>query len=325
MARRFLEIDALKAFGIVTVVLIHGLRPPWDPSLSALESWLGHVTRFAVPAFLLASGFLYATGDPVSPAITLRRLRRVAIPYLFVSAAAQGWWLWRGVESPTGRLCTDLLFGASFGPFYYVFVIFGLILVTPLLARLPARSLAPLAVALIAVQWAVDVTGLFGLGFFWHIRNPLLWWSYFLTGWLLRQHYDAVRRWISSRRVALVTGLLVAVALLTAASGAGGPRLAIRTAAWLNIYAILSLILALFCGRERASVPLRVLSEATYAIYLCHLFFVYGARLIFPLRSEQAGLLPIAVPWAAGLLGSLALIALLRAVLGERSRDVIGA
>ena len=67
------------------------------------------------------------------------------------------------------------------------------------------------------------------------------------------------------------------------------------------------------------------MSEATYAIYLCHLFFVYGARLIFPLRPEQTGLFPIAVPWAAGLLGSLALIALLRAVLGERSRDVIGA
>ena len=62
MTRRFAEIDALKAVGIVTVVLIHSFRSPFDPTVSPGEVWLGHLTRFAVPAFLMASGFLYA-GD----------------------------------------------------------------------------------------------------------------------------------------------------------------------------------------------------------------------------------------------------------------------
>ena len=53
-------VDAIKVAGIVTIVLIHALRAPWDPGLSPLERWLGHVTRFGVPGFLLASGFLYA-------------------------------------------------------------------------------------------------------------------------------------------------------------------------------------------------------------------------------------------------------------------------
>ena len=65
-APRFVEIDALKVAGIVTVVLIHTIRAPWDPAVAPLELWIGHATRFGVPAFLFASGFLYATTSPVA-------------------------------------------------------------------------------------------------------------------------------------------------------------------------------------------------------------------------------------------------------------------
>ena len=74
-ARRYPEIDAIKAAGIVTIVLIHALRSPWDAGVSELERWLGHVTRFGVPGFLFASGFLYA-GAPADSVTTGRRLRR---------------------------------------------------------------------------------------------------------------------------------------------------------------------------------------------------------------------------------------------------------
>ena len=62
---RRIEIDALKTAGILTIVLIHSMRTYWDPSISTLEVWIGHATRFGVPAFLCASGFLYATTSPV--------------------------------------------------------------------------------------------------------------------------------------------------------------------------------------------------------------------------------------------------------------------
>ena len=79
MSRRYVEIDVLKAVAITTVVLIHGMRAPWDPGLSATEVWLGHLTRFAVPAFLtvatvltLWSGYVYfaayfTAGEPEVP------------------------------------------------------------------------------------------------------------------------------------------------------------------------------------------------------------------------------------------------------------------
>ena len=89
---RFVEIDSLKAAGILTIILIHSLRAPWDSRTPSNELLLGIVTRFAVPAFLLSSGFLYATTTRIAGVTVLRRLRRVLVPYLICSIAAQLWW-----------------------------------------------------------------------------------------------------------------------------------------------------------------------------------------------------------------------------------------
>jgi surface polysaccharide O-acyltransferase-like enzyme len=325
MDRRFAEIDALKSIGIVTVVFIHSIRAPFDPTIPDLEIWLGHLTRFGVPAFLAASGFLYAAGVADAPRTTLRRLRRIAVPYLIASGVAQLWWAVQGLSTETGSWVADLLIGGSMGPYYYVFIIAGLVVVTPLFAWLPANAMAALALVLVAAQWYVDAASGMLVSFFWHLRNPLLWWGYFALGWLVRLHYDAVVAWIAPRRsgTTLVFGVLVVV--LSAVSGLEGPRLLVRTAAWLNIYAICGLIFTAACGKERIPGVMRTLSDTTYPIYLLHMFFVLVASDLFPPRPHHATLLPILVPWAAGLLGSISVVAALRAALGKRSRDWIGA
>lgn len=323
MTRRFLEIDVLKALGIVTVVLIHGVRPPWDPALSAVEIWLGHLTRFGVPAFVFASGYLYATRQPV-PADTLRRrLRRILVPYVLASLGAQVWWAVQDRPTPGGSLWADLLFGASFGPYYYVFVIALLVAATPLLARLPEALLLPGAVLLLAVQWAVDAAALGSLPFFWHVRNPLLWGAYFTAGWLLRLHREGVAAWIQPRRTALGAALTLAVALLTAAVGLPGPWLWVRSAAWLHVWAVLALVFVLCCDTGRSPGPLRWISDATYGIYLFHLFALYGVQLWLPPPGGDAA--SILLPWLGGLAGSTAFVWLAQRLLGTRSRDLIGA
>jgi surface polysaccharide O-acyltransferase-like enzyme len=156
MARRFAEIDALKSIGIVTVVFIHSIRAPFDPMIPPLEIWLGHLTRFGVPAFLAASGFLYAGVTSDAKRATLQRLRRIGVPYLVLSAIAQLWWAIQGVPTETGSWVADLLLGGSMGPYYYVFIIAGLVVVTPLFARLPGIAMAALTLVLVAAQWYVD-------------------------------------------------------------------------------------------------------------------------------------------------------------------------
>jgi surface polysaccharide O-acyltransferase-like enzyme len=323
VSRRYVEIDVLKVVAVTTVVLIHGLRPPWHPELSSTELWLGHLTRFAVPAFLFASGFLYATRERVAAATTLRRLRRIGLPYLLASLGAQLWWLALGRESPGGSLALDLVFGSSFGPYYYVFVAALLVALTPAIPRLPARVLPALVMVLVLAQWAVDAAVAWPLPFYWHLRNPLLWWAYFAAGWLLHLHYEEVASWVVAHRRPLVVGLAGAVALLTAASGLPGPLLGVRSAAWAEVWAVLALLFALACGGRRSPAALRWMSDATYGVYLLHLFFLYAVQLLFPPGTGLAA--AILLPWAAGLGGSLALIAVLQRLLGRRSRDWIGA
>lgn len=334
---RFLEVDALKAAGIVTIVLIHSLRPPWDPGVTHLELFLGHVTRFGVPAFLFASGFLYATHAPVGLGTTGARLRRVLVPYLIASAAAQIFRRALGLPEETGSLLLDLLLGASFGPYYYVFVISLLVLATPLFARLPPRGLAAALLLCVAGQWMSEAGPLETPEVRWHLRNPLLWWAYFLLGWWTRLHLATVRRTFSAHRTAIAATLFVLVVALTAASALEGsaPRVLVRTAAWLDVYAILCLVFVLASPRAAdpgaqpaaAFVPgwLRLASDATYTIYLFHLFFLIPVQRALPASPGAVDIEAVLLPWAAGVAGPLALVAASRALLGDRSRGWLGA
>jgi len=324
---RLVEIDALKAAGILTIVLIHSMRPQWDPSVSALEIWIGHATRFGVPAFLCASGFLYARESPVSFATTRGRLRRILVPYLVASLLAQAFHLWRDEPPMTGTVWMDLLIGASFGPYYYVFVIAILVLATPAFARLSRRSVVALTAASVTAQWLMEI-GTFGLMHLtWQIRNPMMWWAYFLIGWSVRLHAEPLARFVARRRPLLAAGCVASAVLLTAASALEGsvPAPLIRTAAWLDVYAILGAIILLSRGAGRSPGWLRFTSDATYTIYLFHLFFVLTVQDLLPLPEEGADGIRIALPWLAGLAGSLLVVTGARAALGDRSREWIGA
>jgi len=322
---RFAEIDFLKASGIVAVILIHSLRAPWDPGISSTELWLGTVTRFAVPGFLLCSGFLYATEKPITLRTVGRRLRRVLIPYLICSFGAQIWWVTRGQGHAFDEIVQDFLFGSSFGPFYYVFVHFFLVLFAPLFVLLPRFAIGSLTALLILSQgWFESRTSL-SLPIFWQLRSPLLWWGYFMLGWLIRLHHDTVRQWITSRRSALMAILALAILACTGIANMENRTEWVRAAIWLDIYAILAFILVATIDRRSVPTLVGAISNASFAIYLLHLFFIYAAELLVRPPLREFDIFVVAGYWSAGLFGAFAVIVTLRALLGQRSRDIIGA
>ena len=324
--KRYAEVDILKALGIAAVVLTHALRDPWNPNVSPGELWIGKITRFGVPGFLACSGFLYASSAGVSVSMTLRRVKRIAIPYLLASLGAQIWWLSQDRVFESAAFVRELALAASFGQYYYVLVIFSLVLVTPLFAVLPRAVLGVLTFFLFCSQGWLESGGLMGLNWFWQTRNPLLWYAYFLLGWLIRLNYEGIHDTLVGRRAESAIASGIAVGLCVAAMSFSDSILVVRIARWLNIYAVIALSFALTCGRADTGALVRLVSDASYSVYLFHLFFLVALRPHVRPVFGELDLPVIGIHWSVALLGSLAIVLLSRALLGrDRSRTIIGA
>ncbi len=172
-----------------------------------------------MPGFLAASGYLYATREVVPLAVTLGRLRRVLLPYLLASALAQLYWWASGTPRAPLRILLELLDASSFGPYYYVFVITTMILLTPLLARIPPRGMCALWVLLFAtygLRIAIASTGLERdpADLYWFIRDPTHGGTYFVAGWLCALYRGRLAAACLRHRCALpATGLGLALLL----------------------------------------------------------------------------------------------------------------
>jgi peptidoglycan/LPS O-acetylase OafA/YrhL len=327
---RFAEVDALKGVGILLVVLIHSLRPSWDPGISGAELWLGFITRFAVPGFFAASGYLYATDQPIAGAIVGRRLLRLFVPYAVASLAAQVFFLVSSVPPQTGPLWRDLLLAASFGAYYFVLILAVFIVCSPLLARMGSRSVAILLIPLLIAQWLLETGTVPSASFFWHLRNPFLWAGYFVLGWWVRLHREAIVGALARNRRQWVGGTLVAWLLLATslAFSSAMTRMVISSTAWLTIFVSVALVFVVSAGRDLPAAlrpALGWLSDASYPLYLFHLFFL---SLVAPEMSMDRGQFEagkLLAVWGCGVVGPIALLGLGRKLLGSRSRLLFGA
>jgi fucose 4-O-acetylase-like acetyltransferase len=323
---RLAEVDWIKAVGILVVPGIHALRAAWRPDASPAEQWLLYITGFAVPGFFLASGVLYASHERVPWATTRRRIVRLLVPYLVATGAAEVFWAVRGGELPTpAGLALDVVFGRAFGIYYFVPILLLFVAFTPLLARLPAA----MCLGLLALALATELLYVGPLAnsaeVYWLVRNPLRWWGYYLLGWVLGLGHERVSASVVRHRTALVTAAAVAFGAAVFALAKPPSPGAARLLTWLGNHAALALLVVLAIGRLRVPAPVRALAEWTYPIYLFHFFFVVPVLTAVPAPTRVFAPGRIVAAWAAGLAGSLAVVALGRRLLGSRSRLWLGA
>lgn len=323
---RFHEVDLLKAVGIFAVVLIHSVRSPWDPASTPAEAWINHVTRFAVPAFFGASGFLYATTASIPGAVVRRRLVRILVPYLVASVGAQLYWLAMGRRFDFATLLRELVEFSSFGPFYYVLVISVLVLAAPLLPRFRGRALDALVALLLVIQLGIETQIIPPIPHIpYQIRNPFMWAGYFALGWWVRLHRDRLLPRVVAARGALVPGFAALFVALAAASALELPSVVQRAGVYLGILTALALGFVAAAGRDAMPGVVRTLSDATYTIYLFHLFFLYRVLAWLPLDKGEFEPGKIALYWTSGVVGTLVLVRLSRWLMGPRSRLLLGA
>lgn len=142
-AYRWVCIDALKAYGIITVIWIHCFQilgaPPTD-----LGARLGFATRFAVPAFLFASGFLAQRAVDIPwREFVRRRLQRLLLPYLVATACTLAYQAMGSRRLPSvAEVTYQVLTASAWGAYYFILILTGaFLLLTPLFRRWPRLAL----------------------------------------------------------------------------------------------------------------------------------------------------------------------------------------
>jgi surface polysaccharide O-acyltransferase-like enzyme len=331
---RYGSIDVLKATAIVAVIWIHSFLVTWQPQAGVIR-WLGSVTRFAVPGFFFASGFLYFQHHRAPLGVIARRLQRVAVPYLVASLIAiVGRWVYAG-PIPLREIVFELATGDAVGIYYFIPPFIGAVLLVIVLARYRR-----LVVPLLALLWGLGFLCERGViwikappgavPFFWNQRNPLRWWGYFVAGWCLANYAGVVSR-LSPRARTMAGAVLLGVALGCSLAAVAvlppGKSTVWVSIEYLNIYAcILGLFLLAF---DWPDVPgVRWLSEATYPIYLYHFFFISLFRVFLADSLRQRLALPPAalnsMALVVGLSGGLVTVWIGRWVFGRHARLVIG-
>ncbi len=323
--RRYTAIDVLKASAIVTVIWIHAFLPWWREQVG-LFRWLGSLTRFAVPGFFFAAGFLHFQPTPMDGKLVWRWLRRLLSPYVvasLIAVVAQAVYLRSVTWQEAAR---ELLLGNAVGVYYFVPPFAGAVLLAAAVARW--RSLErPLFGLFLLTGLLCELGVISGHSWFWDARDPLRWWGYFLAGWLLAGRVDTVRAWgvgVRRRVGAALFGIVIALCLVAAWASPEGQGPTWMALEYLRLYALVfGVFLLAFDARERAAV--RWLSAATYPIYLYHFFFIGVYRELFAVYGFAPLLgAPGRDEFVLALAGGVLTVWLGRLALGDYAKLLIG-
>ncbi|HXS47848.1 MAG TPA: acyltransferase family protein [Solirubrobacterales bacterium] len=294
--------DIAKIAAIVAVVTVHvAIRPNEGFHVLTDLAWLGTTAvetamRWCVPLFVMVSGMLLVTPRTAEQApgdFYRRRAARVAVPLIGWTLFARVFNELHAVPASLEEHIQAIYVGAPYYHLYFLFVIAGLYLVTPLLAR--AIS------ALSERQLAITAISALTLGFLWGGLPPWLpstgsnafsqfapFVGYFLAGcWLVRVQLN---RYVVPVSVAVFAVLLAASTVGTYFFvSTHGLELGRYLYGYLSPPVILMsicvfLVLRVLVERREAQGPIRhiralhFVGEATFGIFLIHpfLFSLWG-------------------------------------------------
>jgi surface polysaccharide O-acyltransferase-like enzyme len=156
----FTFIDVLRVLSALAVVSIHAVLPIEShvSGLPAHQWWfavgLSSLSRFAVPVFIMISGYLslHANGQESWSSFYRKRLIRLGIPF-FAFIVIYGWWdiITKRDVSLSTYIIKTVVFGNPYGPLYFMYILLGLTVITPFLRVLLQHLSRSKVVGLIAL------------------------------------------------------------------------------------------------------------------------------------------------------------------------------
>lgn len=301
-ARRDGAVDLVKSLAICAVLLIHCSANHFASYEVGVNRWLataffGSVSRWAVPAFLLCSGALMNDPDKDVP---LKKLFSRYLLRLFAALAA--WAVFyelfrmftlRGsapLETLLRGAAANLFYGNTYYHLYYFYFVFALYLALPL-TRLAARFASGGEQRYILAIWFLSGGVIRFFQYFWPLNRMQASLLYFvmpaallcpglgLLGWYMRAHPP--RGWAGG------LGLFAAgFAVTMLGTWARSLRSGALDSFYLDGFGLFVLVMAAgvfrlcqwaagrWAGTPR---PVRLLSAASFCVYLVHPFFQYLA------------------------------------------------
>jgi surface polysaccharide O-acyltransferase-like enzyme len=139
---RILDVDVIKVWAIILVVLIHVSAQlmysfnSLPPNIWWVANWFDSFARPAVPLFLMMSGLLLLAPGKTESLRTFfaKRVRRVVVPFLFWACVYLGWRIGFNHEDiPLAQLPLIVIQGPVYFHLGFVYYLLGLYLAVPVL------------------------------------------------------------------------------------------------------------------------------------------------------------------------------------------------
>lgn len=324
--------DAIKGLAIVLVVFVHSYYPAPEWTSDA-ERQVGRALYFvghlAVPIFFAFAGYLFARERRSAGETLGRKFSAILVPTLIWSAVAlviQG--ARHGVNTQDAAL--DVLLFNTSGQYYYVLVLTLLFAAGGGLRGRTGRVLLTLAalasvatVVRVAVEQEVPLTG--DLGRTLVYRDPLIWASFFISGYAV-----STAGVISStlQRLALIG---VAAGCLAWWFAAGMFETSYFTLPVILAGTAMALLSVTSVRSEDSTVPrwawpAVLIGRHSFPIFLVHMPIFIGLITddVFPTVGQDGYGTRVAFTFLVGIVGSLSLVALVRAAVPDQFARIVG-
>jgi surface polysaccharide O-acyltransferase-like enzyme len=291
------SLDRVRIIGMLAVVLIHVSAPPNEAfgrvgeRTWMLSTVISVATHWAVPVFVMASGAVLLdlrTATQEIGSFYRRRAVRVGIPLVVWTAFYYGYRFYLD-QPPQGarQVASELLSAAPFYHLYFMFLICGLYVVAPFLARAvaPMRTAELGRFAVAAILVGMVIQGAPRLGLPGGVNTWTYWVPYvgfFLAGaWLVRIRITARLRCIAGL-VALGSVVISSWGMLEMVRAHGvqnGRYLAEQFSPTMVALSLAMFVLLRWsgdggAGRLWTSWSARTLTAISFGVYLLHPLFL---------------------------------------------------
>ncbi len=333
---RIVFLDYLRAAACCMVILIHSFEFYYigeggkvnfsGPEATGWVTWFASALRIAVPLFVMVSSYLLVPLRESPGQFYRRRFTRVVIPFAIWSllyALLPLSWGEISTDQATGNLQRLLYnFTDASGHLWFVYMLLGLYLFMPVISPWLRECSRKFELAFLAV-WFLTTFYHYGRelvpGFYgecdWNEFGTLWYFSGFI-GYVVLGHY--IRTYIHwSPRRSVVTGLLLFLAGYAITAGVFHHRTETAVLvpelelSWrfctfnvaLMCTGIFLLFKALPSSQGRVYAFFRKVSEASYGMYLMHIFFLnmmfklLNASLPFPISTFAIGISTIVITY----------------------------